>query len=174
MTTSAITVLTCDGFAARAIIRKLGLASAFLIVLAASSQAQTAQSIAGRWQWKARAVKNKPQTEFTLVINGKGKIVRGTYSVDEFINGTWQGEDGNQTPFRGEITGKTIRIEFDPMATEPGYEQNVTYKPPADGRKPSVAFVSVNGGTLIWRFSSGERIVGVPERMTLTRERRRK
>lgn len=154
-------------------IRKLGLAGAVLIMLAGSSHAQTAQSVAGRWQWKERAVKNKLQTQFTLVISGKGKSVRGTYSVDEFINGTWQGEDGNQTPFRGEIEGKVIKIEFDPMATVPGYEQNVTYKPPADGRKPSVAFLSVSGGTLLWRFISGERIVGVSGRMTLTRERRR-
>lgn len=158
---------------AKTMIRKLGLAVAFLIVLAGASQAQTAQSVAGRWQWKERAVKNKPQTQFTLVITGRGKSVRGTYSVDEFINGTWQGEDGNQTPFRGAIEGKVIKIEFDPMATVPGYEQNVTYKPPADGRKPSVAFLSVSRGTLLWRFISGERIAGVPGRMTLTRERRR-
>ena len=158
---------------ARTMFRKPGFATAFLILLAGSSQAQTAQSVAGRWQWKERAVKNKPQTQFTLVISGRGKSVRGTYSVDEFINGRWQGEDGNQTPFRGAIEGKVIRIEFDPMATAPGYEQNVTYQPPADGRKPSVAFLSVSRGTLLWRFNSGERIVGVPERMTLTRERRR-
>jgi hypothetical protein len=154
-------------------IRTLGLAGAFLIVLAGLSQAQTAQSVTGRWQWKERAVKNKPQTQFTLNISGRGKSVRGTYSIDEFINGTWQGEDGNQTPFRGEIVGKVIKIEFDPMATVPGYEQKVTYKPPADGRKASVAFLSVSGATLLWRFISGERIAGVPVRMTLTRERRR-
>ena len=153
--------------------RKLVLAVAFLLMLAGLSHAQTARSVAGRWQWKERAVKNKPQTQFTLVISGKGKNVRGTYSVDEFINGKWQGEDGNQTPFRGEIEGKVIRIEFDPMATVPGYEQNVTYKPPADGRKPSVALLSIGGGTLLWRFVSGERIDGVPGRITLTRERRR-
>jgi hypothetical protein len=153
-------------------IRKLGLAAMVLILLAGSSQAQTAQSVTGRWQWKERAINNKPQTEFTLVISGKGKSVRGTYSVDEFINGMWQGEDGNQTPFRGEIEGKVIRIEFDPMATAPGYEQNVTYKRPADGRQPSIAFLSISGRTLLWRFISGERLVGVPGRMTLTRERR--
>jgi hypothetical protein len=153
--------------------RKLGLASAFLIMLAGLSQAQTASPVAGRWQWKERAVKNKSQRQFTLVISGKGKTVRGTYSVDEFINGKWQGEDGNQTPFRGEVEVKVIRIEFDPMATAPGYEQDVTYKPPADGRKPSVAFLSFSRGTLLWRFVSGERIAGVPGRITLTRERRR-
>lgn len=154
-------------------ILKLGLAAVVVMMLAGLSQAQTAQSVAGRWQWKERAIKNRPQTQFTLVISGKGKSVRGTYSVDEFINGRWQGEDGNQTPFRGELEGKVFRLEFDPMATVPGYEQNVTYKPPADGRKPSVAYLSVSGGTLLWRFVSGERITGVPERMTLTRERRR-
>ena len=158
---------------AKEMIRKLGLAGAFLIMLAGASQAQTAQSVAGQWQWKERAIKNKPQTQFTLVISGKGNSVRGTYSVDEFINGKWQGEDGNQTPFHGEIEGKVFRIEFDPMATAPGYEPNVTYKPPADGRKPSVAFLSVSGRTLLWQFISGERIVGVPGRMTLTRKRMR-
>src|SRR5688572_26075728 len=154
-------------------IRKLSIATAFLIMLAGLSHAQTAQSVAGRWQWKERAIKNRPQTQFTMVISGRVKSVRGTYSVDEFINGTWQGEDGNQTPFRGEIEGKVFRIEFDPVATVPGYEQNVTYKPPTDGRKPSIAFLSISGRTLLWRFISGERIAGVPERMTLTRERRR-
>jgi hypothetical protein len=148
------------------------LAFAILILLASVSAAQTAQSVNGRWQWKERAVRNKRQTQFTLVITGQGKTVRGTYSVDEFINGTWQGEDGNQTPFRGKIENGVIRIEFDPMATVPGYEQNVAYKPPADGRKPSIVILSISSGKLLWRFSSGERITGVPDRLTLTRERK--
>ena len=150
----------------------ISMACAALILLAISSHAQTAQSVSGRWQWKERAIKNKPQRQFTLVIQGSGKIVRGTYSVDEFINGDWQGEDGNQTAFRGQIQGKLIKIEFDPMATAPGYEQNVTYKPPADGRKPSVAFLTISGRTLLWRFIAGESITGVPSRLTLHRERR--
>lgn len=154
------------------IIRHLSLAGAFLILVALSGSAQTAQSVSGRWQWKERAVKNKPQTQFTLVISGEGKTVRGTYSVDGFINGQWQGEDGNQTPFRGRIEGKLIRIEFDPLATVPGYEENVTYKPPTDGRKPSIAVLTVRGRTLLWRFIAGERIERVPGRLTLTRERR--
>lgn len=154
-------------------IRKIALGCSLLILLATTSQAQTAQSFSGRWQWKERAVRNKPQTQFTLVITSTGKTVRGTYSVDEFINGVWQGEDGNQTPFRGKVEGKALRIEFDPMATVPGYEQNVTYQPPTDGRKPSVALLSLSGGTLQWRFISGEPIAGLPGRLTLTRERRR-
>jgi len=147
------------------------MAGAVLILLAISSHSQTASSVSGSWQWKERAIKNKPQRQFTLAISGKGKIVRGTYSVDEFINGEWQGEDGNQTAFRGQIQGKLIKIEFDPMATAPGYEQNVTYKPPADGRKPSVAFLTISGRTLLWRFISGERIANVPSRLTLHRDK---
>lgn len=58
----------------------------------------------------------------TLVVS----IVRGVYSVDDFINGEWQGEDGNQTPFAGRIHGGVIEIEFDPSATVPGYQENVS------------------------------------------------
>lgn len=157
--------------AATAIFRRISMACAVLILLAVSSHAQNAQSVNGRWQWKERAVRNKPQRQFTLVIQGTGKTVRGTYSVDEFINGEWQGEDGNQTAFRGQIQGRLIKIEFDPMATVPGYEENVIYKPPADGRKPSAAFLTISGRTLLWRFIAGERIVGVPSSLTLHRDK---
>lgn len=152
--------------------RHITVAGAVLILLAISSQAQTVSSVSGSWQWKERAIKNKPQRQFTLAIQGSGKTVRGTYSVDEFINGEWQGEDGNQTAFRGQIKGKLIKIEFDPMASAPGYEENVTYEAPRDGRKPSVAFLTISGRTLLWRFISGDRITGVPSSLTLHRERR--
>lgn len=151
----------------------MGLAAAALVVLAVSSQAQT-QTVTGRWMWKERAVRNKPQIQFTIHIRRNGNVVRGTYSVDEFVNGEWQGEDGNQTAFRGEIDGELIKIEFDPMATAPGYEQNVKYKPPPEGRKPSVAFLTIGSGALLWRFVAGERITGVPSRLTLHREPRPK
>jgi hypothetical protein len=144
---------------------------AVLILLAITGQAQ---SFTGRWQWKERAVKNKPQRQFTVVINRTGNTVRGTYSVDEFINGDWQGEDGNQTAFRGRIDGKTLRIEFDPMATVPGYEQNVRYKAPTDGRQPSIAAVTRVGSNLSWQHVSGDPISGVPARVTLRREARPK
>ena len=66
-------------------------------------------------------------------------MVSGTYSVDDFVNGRWLGEDGNQTPFRGEERDGKVLVEFDPAATVPGYTENVTYKAPADGRKPREA-----------------------------------
>jgi hypothetical protein len=121
--------------------------------------------------WKQVARKNKPQTQFTIVIKHKGEVVRGTYSVDEFINGKWQGQDGNQTPFLGRLKGSTVEIEFDPSATVAGYEQNVTYTPPKDGRKPSTAAITVNGPTLEWRVVKGPGIDGVPARLVLKRER---
>jgi hypothetical protein len=125
--------------------------------------------------WKQVARKNKPQTQFTLVISREGDVVRGVYSVDDFINGEWQGEDGNQTPFRGRIAGRRIHIEFDPSATVPGYEQNVTYKaPPADGRKASVAVLMFKDGKLLWRLVQGRPIESVPGKFVLHRERRPK
>lgn len=129
--------------------------------------------ISGRWVWKERARKNKPQVQFTLTINRKGEVVRGVYSVDEFINGKWQGEDGNQTPFRGRVKGETIRIEFDPQATVPGYQEIVTYSAPSDGRKASGAVLKLSGTTLLWRLSRGLEIEGVPTQFALRRERRK-
>lgn len=136
-----------------------------------SVNAQTAGSVGGRWVWKEVARRNQPQTQFTLVINRVGNKVTGTYSVDEFVNGVWQGEDGNQTPFAGRINGGRVEIEFDPDATVPGYEENVTYKPPTDGRKPAVAVLTLQGRTLNWRSVTG-RIEGVPSGVTLRREAR--
>jgi hypothetical protein len=147
--------------------------AAVLFLLAVATQAQTS-AVSGRWQWKEAASKNKPQIQFTLTIDRAGNSVRGVYSVDEFINGEWQGEDGNQTAFRGQIKGSTMRIEFDPMATVPGYEENVVYKPPSDGRKPSVAEIKSKGATLVWRFVAGDRIERVPATMVLRREPRSK
>ena len=133
--------------------------------------AQPTNSVAGRWVWKEIARRNRPQTQFTLVINRVGNKVTGTYSVDQFVNGEWQGEDGNQTPFSGRINGGRVEIEFDPDATVPGYEQNVTYQPPADGRKPALAILTLQGRTVNWRSVMG-RIEGVPARITLRREAR--
>lgn len=147
------------------------LAAVVLFLIAGSVNSQ---SVAGRWVWKEVARKDKPQTQFTLVIHREGNAVRGTYSVDEFINGDWQGEDGNQTPFRGHVAGGRIKIEFDPSATFPGYEKNVTYKDPTDGRKASVAALTMKGRTLIWQLVDGSRIERVPIKVVLRRELRPK
>jgi hypothetical protein len=142
---------------------------------------QATTSPEGRWIWKQAARKNKPQAQFTITIKRQGNhpgsrpgdIVSGVYSVDEFINGKWQGEDGNQTPFRGEVNGNTVRIEFDPSATVPGYQENVIYAAPTDGRKPSISVLTLSGKTLLWRMVSGPKVEGVPARFTLRRDRKR-
>jgi hypothetical protein len=144
---------------------------AMLLMSAASTYTQTSSAISGRWVWKQIARKNKPQRQFTLVIHQKGNAVSGVYSVDEFINGEWQGEDGNQTPFSGRGKGSTIEIEFDPSATVPGYQEKVTYAAPTDGRKPSVATLTLDGPALVWQMVKPPGIESVPARLTLKRER---
>ncbi len=148
-------------------------AIAVVLFAAGSSYPQVAEFVRGRWVWKEPARRNQPQVQFTLTIHGKKDVVRGVYSVDEFINGTWQGEDGNQTPFRGRVKGNTIQIEFDPVATVPGYQENVTYSAPSDGRKPSAAVLTLRGQTLLWRLSRRPGIEGVPTQFALRRERRK-
>ena len=148
------------------------LMTAMLLLSAAAIYPQTSAAVGGRWVWKQIARRNKPQTQFTLVINRKGDVVRGVYNVDEFINGKWQGEDGNQTPFLGRVKGSTIEIEFDPSATVAGYEENVTYAAPTDGRQPSTAILTLNGPTLTWRLVTSPGIEGLPARLTLKRERK--
>ena len=147
---------------------------AMLLLSASSTFPQTATGIAGRWVWKQIARKNKPQTQFTIVIHRKGDTVSGIYNVDEFINGEWQGEDGNQTPFTGRVQGSTIEIEFDPSATVPGYQENVSYAAPTDGRKPSTATLTLSGTALIWLMGKPPGIEGVPARLTLKRESNRR
>lgn len=105
---------------------RLCVITAALSIAAGCVYAQPASGLAGRWVWKEMARRNQPQTQFTLVITRAADKVTGTYSVDQFINGEWQGEDGNQTPFVGRIIRGGAEIEFDPDATVPGYEQNVT------------------------------------------------
>ncbi|MFN2512460.1 MAG: hypothetical protein ABR568_13710 [Pyrinomonadaceae bacterium] len=157
----------------RALAYRFFVAIAVVLFAAGSSYPQGAGSVSGRWVWKEPARKNKPQIQFTLTINRKGDVVRGVYSVDEFINRKWQGEDGNQTPFQGRVKGNTLQIEFDPVATVPGYQENVTYSAPTDGRRPSTAVLTSSGKTLLWRMSRGTGIEGVPTQFALRRERRR-
>lgn len=145
-----------------------------LLLSAATMPTQARNVVSGRWVWKEISRKNKRQTQFSIVIRGNGNTVSGVYSVDEFINGKWQGEDGNQTAFIGRAKGNTIRIEFDPGATVPGYQENVAYHAPSDGRKPSVAVLTVSGQRLLWRFVSGDKLEGVPAKLSLHRDRARK
>jgi hypothetical protein len=147
----------------------------FCLTLSAGTiPAQARDGVNGRWTWKEVARRNKSQTQFSIVIRQKGKTVTGVYSVDDFNNGKWQGEDGNQTAFVGRVKGNSIRIEFDPAATVPGYEENVIYHPPTDGRRPSVAILTLNGSTLLWRFVSGDKLGEVPNKLSLHRDRAKK
>src|SRR5258705_12006219 len=144
-------------------------AGAVVILGAVSAMPQTsATNVSGRWVWKQIARKNKSQTQFTIVIRRQGTVFKGTYSVDEFVNGKWQGEDGNQTPFVGHLSGSEVKIEFDPQAPQPGYEQNVSYAAPSDGRKPSVAIITRSGSNLRWRLIQGTGIQGIPTNVVLT------
>jgi hypothetical protein len=138
-----------------------------LCVAGSTAYAQKKSPYAGTWIWKEAASKDKPQTQFTLKIRQKGNVFIGVYSVDEFINGVWQGEDGNQTPFAGRLKNGGLELEFDPDATVPGYQQNVKYKKPAGGFQPSFAFVRLSGKTLNWRAVRGRKIEGLPVQLTM-------
>ncbi len=144
-----------------------------MIVCAVTSAPQKSGThVTGTWVWKQIARKNKTQIQFRIVIRDEGNGLRGTYSVDEFVNGKWQGEDGNQTPFVGRMDGSGVKIEFDPLATQPGYEKNVSSAAPSDGRKPSMAIITRSGSNLRWRLVRGPGIEGVPVNLVLRRERR--
>ncbi len=140
------------------------------LAIPSTTRAQETGSVSGHWSWKEVRRRNKPQRQFTLTIQQTANKLSGTYSVDEFINGKWQGEDGNQTPFAGRVKGGVIEIEFDPMATVPGYQENVVYAIPSDGRKPSIASVNLKGNLLIWTHLRGAAIEGIPPKITLRRE----
>ncbi|HEV7680941.1 MAG TPA: hypothetical protein VGO68_02380 [Pyrinomonadaceae bacterium] len=146
----------------------------FLTLFAGSLPTEARSGVNGRWIWKQVARKNKSQTQFSIFIRREGNVVRGTYSVDQFINSKWQGEDGNQTAFIGQVKGNTIRIEFDPTATVPGYQENVSYQAPTDGRQPSVAVLTLSGQTLVWQFVSGAKLEEVPAKLSLHRDRTKK
>lgn len=125
--------------------------------------------LAGRWEWKGPVDKEKAHTEFGIWFDRKGNALSGAYSVDDFVDGEWQGEDGNKTPFRGEIKGDTMHIEFDTMGTVPGTQEEVEYKAPEDGRKPSTATIVIKGDKLEWTRVDGDPIEGVPDKLTLAR-----
>ena len=128
--------------------------------------------LAGYWEWRGPLDAHKHRMEFSLWIDHKGNAISGTYSVNEFVNGKWQGEDGNQTPFRGGLRQGTISIEFDATATVPGYEEHVTYTPPADGKQPSMATIVPKGRVLVWTRVSGDQIEGIPDTITLVRKKK--
>ena len=152
--------------------RLLFLSGVVALCTTASAQQRSGKNITGHWVWKQIARTNKSQIQFRIVIRHEGSTFRGIYSVDEFVNGKWQGEDGNQTPFLGHMDGSDMEIKFDPLATQPGYEKNVSYIAPLDGRRPSMAIITRSGSKLRWRLVFGPSIEGVPTNLLLRREQR--
>jgi hypothetical protein len=73
--------------------------AAVLFFIAGSVHAQGVSAVSGRWVWREVAGKNKPQTQFTLLISREGDVVRGVYSVDEFINGECREKMEIRRPF---------------------------------------------------------------------------
>ena len=142
------------------------------LVAPAAVTPNDADAFAGHWAWKGPVDAEKSQMEFTVWIDRKGDAISGTYSVYQYVDGKWQGEDGNQTPFRGALRDGALHIEFDPTAAVPGYEEHVTYKAPDDGRAPSTATMVPKAGALEWTFDGGDPIEGIPDKLTLVRAKK--
>lgn len=111
-------------------------------------------NLAGFWESEFFNKKGESYTQLTMNIKQTGDTVTGTYSVTDYIGDQPQVEDGNQTPFTGTIKDSTAEIKFDTNATVPGYEENVKYKEPTDG-KPSTATLTFDGGKLKWKLTGG-------------------
>ena len=117
---------------------------------------QTRAKIGGRWQWAETARKDHLQNGFWVNIVLQENRVRGVYSLLTWLNGELQIEDGNQTPFIGTVKGNVITITFDPDNIHPGYEQNVRYKNPTNGGRPSTAMLVMTNGKLQLALTSGK------------------
>ncbi len=122
----------------------------------------------GKWESEFFNKKGESYTQFTMFIKQDGETINGTYSVDDFVGGEWQGEDGNQTPFTGTLKDKTAEIKFDVNATVAGYEENVKYKEPTGG-KPSTATLTLDGGKIKWKHANGEAVAETPKEIVLTK-----
>lgn len=125
-------------------------------------------NLAGNWKSEFFNKKGEAYTQLTLNIEQTGETVSGIYSVDDYIGDQWQGEDGNKTPFTGTVKDGVATIKFDINATVPGYEENVKYKEPTDG-KPSTATLTMNSNKLNWKLASGESPMEVPKEITLNK-----
>ncbi len=143
-----------------------------LFTISTLAFSQTSARINGWWQWQEQARRDREQNGFSLDIIQQGKRVHGVYSLLTWMNGEPQIEDGNQTPFIGTVKGNVITIKFDPDNIHPGYEQNVRYKNPANGR-PSTATLVMTGGKLQLALTSGKwpENARLPRQFTLRRTR---
>lgn len=122
----------------------------------------------GNWESDFFNKKGENYTQLTLFIKQTGDTINGTYSVNDYVGGEWQGEDGNQTPFTGTMKDGKFEIKFDVNAAVPGYEENVKYKEPTEG-KPSTATLTMEGGKMKWKLTSGESPMESPKEITLTK-----
>lgn len=128
----------------------------------------------GNWDSDKLNASGEEHTEFSLFITQVGDKIEGTYSVINYVAGEPQIEDGNQTPFVGTVKGGAAEIKFDPENTVPGYEQNVMYVEPPDGKKPATANITISGNSLTWKTTSGAINGNVPKEIKLTRDKMNK
>lgn len=126
-------------------------------------------NFAGNWDSEKFNVKGDKYTQLTLTIKQTGENVSGTYSVVDYIGKNPQVEDGNQTPFAGTVKDNVVTIKFDPDATVPGYEENVKYKAPADGKAPATATLTLSGSDLQWKLASGSSPFDMPREVKLNK-----
>ena len=132
----------------------------------AESPAAAKVDFSGNWDSEQYDKKGNEHTELSLFIEQKGETISGTYSVVGFVGKEPQVEDGNQTPFVGTIKDGVASIKFDADATVAGYEENVKYKEPANG-KPSTATLTISGDKLQWKMSGGDDSKGLPKEISL-------
>ncbi|CAN5241674.1 hypothetical protein BH10ACI1_BH10ACI1_13810 [soil metagenome] len=134
----------------------------------ATEKSVTKVDFAGNWDSEFFNKKGETHTQLTLNIKQTGETVTGTYSVTDYIGDEPQVEDGNQTPFTGTVKDGVATIKFDVNATVPGYEENVKYKEPTDG-KPSTATLTINSGKMQWKLTGGDSPMEIPKEITLSK-----
>ncbi len=122
----------------------------------------------GNWESELFNKKGDKHTQMTLFIEQKGDTINGTYSVVDYVGDEAQIQDGNQTPFTGTLKDNVAEIKFDVNATVPAYEENVKYKEPTSG-KPSTATLTMDGGKMKWKLTSGESPMESPKEINLTK-----
>ena len=129
---------------------------------------KTAEKVdfSGFWDSEKLNVKGDKWTQVSLNVKQNGDKISGIYSVVDYIGDEPQVEDGNQNPFIGTIKDGTATIKFDPDNVQPGYEENVQYKEPADGKAPATATFTMSGKDLTVNITSGEFAERVPKKIT--------
>lgn len=138
-----------------------------------ASKDTTAVKLGGNWDSDKLNIKGEEHTEFSLFITQVGDKIEGTYSVINFVAGEPQIEDGNQTPFVGTVKNGVAEIKFDPENTVPGYEENVMYVEPING-KPATATITMSGDSLTWKTTSGAVSGNVPKEIKLSKDKMNK